>query len=97
MRRLILCFLMAASCEGPHPGISRADTQARLQSRRLRAVIRKYIPGFENAYVIDSSPTVEMPQAASSSPPGATCGDSRCWWRRVVTYYADSGCITIFR
>jgi hypothetical protein len=38
--------------------ISRADTQARLQNRQLRAVIRKYIPGFENAYVIDSSPTV---------------------------------------
>jgi hypothetical protein len=38
--------------------ISRADTQARLQNRQLKAVIRKYIPGFENAYVIDSSPTV---------------------------------------
>lgn len=38
--------------------ISRADTQARLQNRQLRKVIRKYIPGFENAYVIDSSPTV---------------------------------------
>jgi hypothetical protein len=38
--------------------ISRADTEARLQNRRLYAVIRKYIPGFENAYVIDSSPTV---------------------------------------
>jgi hypothetical protein len=38
--------------------ISRADTQARLQNRQLKSVIRKYIPGFENAYVIDSSPTV---------------------------------------
>ncbi len=38
--------------------ISRADTQARLQNRQLREVIRKYIPGFEDAYVIDSSSTV---------------------------------------
>jgi glycine/D-amino acid oxidase-like deaminating enzyme len=38
--------------------ISRADTEARLQNRKLHSVIRKYIPGFENAYVIDSSPTV---------------------------------------
>lgn len=38
--------------------ISRADTEARLQNRKLLAVIRKYIPGFENAFVIDSSPTV---------------------------------------
>jgi FAD dependent oxidoreductase len=38
--------------------ISRADTEARLQNRKLYAVIRKYIPGFENAFVIDSSPTV---------------------------------------
>lgn len=38
--------------------ISRADTQARQQNRQLKKVIRKYIPGFENAYVIDSSPTV---------------------------------------
>jgi hypothetical protein len=38
--------------------ISRADTQARLQNRQLKTVIRKYIPGFENAYVIDSSATV---------------------------------------
>lgn len=38
--------------------ISRADTEARLQNRRLLAVIRKNIPGFENAFVIDSSPTV---------------------------------------
>jgi len=38
--------------------ISRADTEARLQNRQLKTVIRKYIPGFENAYVIDSSPTV---------------------------------------
>ncbi len=38
--------------------ISRADTEARLQNRQLFKVIRRYIPGFENAYVIDSSPTV---------------------------------------
>ena len=38
--------------------ISRADTQARLQNRQLKNVIRKHIPGFENAFVIDSSPTV---------------------------------------
>ena len=38
--------------------ITRADLDARMQNRRLLAVIRKYIPGFENAYVIDSSPTV---------------------------------------
>ena len=38
--------------------ISRADTEARLQNRMLLKVIKKYVPGFENAFVIDSSPTV---------------------------------------
>lgn len=38
--------------------ISRADTEARAQNRKLFAVIKKYIPGFENAYVLDSSATV---------------------------------------
>lgn len=38
--------------------ISRADTEARLQNRKLYKVIKENIPGFENAFVIDSSPTV---------------------------------------
>jgi len=38
--------------------ITAADIEARMQNRKLLAVIRKYIPGFENAYVMDSSPTV---------------------------------------
>ncbi len=38
--------------------ISRADAEARMQNRKLFAVIKKYIPGFENAYVIDSSASV---------------------------------------
>jgi len=38
--------------------ISRADLEARLQNRKLFAVIKKNIPGFENAFVIDSSATV---------------------------------------
>lgn len=38
--------------------ISRADTEARLQNRQLLAVIKREIPGFENAFVLDSSPTV---------------------------------------
>lgn len=38
--------------------ITRADIAARRQNRQLFQVIKKYIPGFENAYVIDSSPTV---------------------------------------
>jgi ribulose 1,5-bisphosphate synthetase/thiazole synthase len=38
--------------------ISRADTQARLQNRQLYKVIKENIPGFEDAYVVDSSPTV---------------------------------------
>lgn len=38
--------------------ISRADTEARMQNRKLYAVIKKNIPGFENSYVVDSSPTV---------------------------------------
>lgn len=38
--------------------LSRADTEARQQNRKLFAVIKKYVPGFENAFVIDSSPTV---------------------------------------
>lgn len=38
--------------------ISRADTEARMQNRMLYKVVRKYIPGFEKAFVIDSSPTV---------------------------------------
>jgi ribulose 1,5-bisphosphate synthetase/thiazole synthase len=38
--------------------ISRADLEARMQNRKLFAVIKKNIPGFENAFVIDSSATV---------------------------------------
>jgi hypothetical protein len=38
--------------------ITRADIEARLQNRRIYEVIRKYIPGFERSFVIDSSPTV---------------------------------------
>ena len=38
--------------------ITRADIEARLQNRKLCAVIKKYIPGFENAFVIDSSPNI---------------------------------------
>lgn len=38
--------------------ISRADTEARMQNRKLFAVVKKYVPGFANAFVIDSSPTV---------------------------------------
>lgn len=38
--------------------ITRADMQARMQNRQLFAVIKKYVPGFENAFVIDSSPSI---------------------------------------
>lgn len=38
--------------------ISRADMRARMQNRMLLKVVKKYVPGFENAFVIDSSPTV---------------------------------------
>ncbi len=38
--------------------LTRADIEARLQNRKLFAVIKKYIPGFENAFVLDSSATV---------------------------------------
>lgn len=38
--------------------LSRADAEARRQNRRLFSVIRKYVPGFEDAFVIDSSSTV---------------------------------------
>jgi hypothetical protein len=38
--------------------ITRADLQARMQNRQVLAVIKKNIPGFEKAFVIDSSPTV---------------------------------------
>lgn len=38
--------------------ISRADAEARRQNRQIYAVVKKYIPGFENAYLMDSSPTV---------------------------------------
>jgi ribulose 1,5-bisphosphate synthetase/thiazole synthase len=38
--------------------ITRADIEARLQNRKLYAVITKNIPGFEKAYVIDASPNV---------------------------------------
>ena len=38
--------------------ITRADIEARLQNRQLFKVIKKYIPGFENAFVLDSSATV---------------------------------------
>ncbi|GGG39599.1 pyridine nucleotide-disulfide oxidoreductase [Caldovatus sediminis] len=38
--------------------ITRADLEARMQNRRILKVIKRDIPGFEKAYVIDSSPTV---------------------------------------
>lgn len=38
--------------------ITRGDMEARRQNRKLYNFIKKYIPGFENAYVIDSSATV---------------------------------------
>jgi len=38
--------------------LTRADLQARRQNRMLYAVIRKYIPGFEKSWVIDSSASV---------------------------------------
>lgn len=38
--------------------ISRADLEARQQNRKLLSVIKKNIPGFENAFVVDSSATV---------------------------------------
>jgi hypothetical protein len=38
--------------------LTRADMEARRQNRQLYAVIKKNIPGFENAFVIDSSPTI---------------------------------------
>ncbi|HTJ02511.1 MAG TPA: FAD-dependent oxidoreductase [Methylovirgula sp.] len=38
--------------------ITRADIEARAQNRQLYAIIKKNIPGFENAFVLDSSPTV---------------------------------------
>jgi hypothetical protein len=38
--------------------ITRADLEARRQNRMLYAVIRKYIPGFENAWIIDSSASI---------------------------------------
>lgn len=38
--------------------LTRADLEARMQNRKLFSVIKKYIPGFENAFVLDSSPTV---------------------------------------
>ncbi len=38
--------------------ITRADIEARMQNRKVYAVIKKYLPGFENAYVIDSSPNI---------------------------------------
>jgi len=38
--------------------ITRADIEARMQNRKIYAVIKKYVPGFENAFVIDSSPNI---------------------------------------
>jgi hypothetical protein len=38
--------------------LTRADIEARAQNRQLFAVIKKNIPGFENAFVLDSSPTI---------------------------------------
>jgi glycine/D-amino acid oxidase-like deaminating enzyme len=38
--------------------ITRADIEARMQNRMILKVIKKYIPGFENATVIDASPSV---------------------------------------
>jgi FAD dependent oxidoreductase len=38
--------------------ITRADIEARMQNRMIFRVIKKHIPGFEDAYVLDSSPTV---------------------------------------
>lgn len=38
--------------------LTRADLEARAQNRKLYAVIKNNIPGFENSYVLDSSPTV---------------------------------------
>lgn len=38
--------------------ITRGDVEARQQNKQLFAVIKKYVPGFENAYVLDSSATV---------------------------------------
>lgn len=38
--------------------ITRADAAARRQNRQILTVVKKYVPGFENAFVIDSSPTI---------------------------------------
>lgn len=38
--------------------LTRADLEARRQNRQLYAVIKNNIPGFENSFVMDSSPTV---------------------------------------
>ena len=38
--------------------ITRADLQSRMQNRQILKVVKENIPGFENAFVIDSSPTV---------------------------------------
>ncbi len=38
--------------------ITRADIEARMQNRKVFAVIKKYIPGLENAFVIDSSSNI---------------------------------------
>lgn len=52
--------------------ISRADTEARLQNRRLLAVIRKNIPGFENAFVIVGAQEVAQRNQRGRNPPGLT-------------------------
>lgn len=38
--------------------VTRADIEARRQNRMILRVIKRDIPGFENSFVIDSSPTV---------------------------------------
>lgn len=38
--------------------ITRGDLESRMQNRRIMKVIKRDIPGFENAFVIDSSQTV---------------------------------------
>lgn len=68
--------------------ITRADLQARRQNRMLFDVIRKYIPGFEKAWVIDSSANVGVRETRRARGPKLVSQDDfqsqRRWSDSVV-------------
>ncbi|WP_316980392.1 FAD-dependent oxidoreductase [Shumkonia mesophila] len=68
--------------------ITRADLQARRQNRMVFDVIRKYIPGFEKAWVIDSSANIGVRETRRARGPKLVSQDDfqsqRRWPDSVV-------------